>query len=209
MRLVRAVVLSVREQPYVEAAIAGGARDGKILRRHILPSTIAPLTVQGTYVCASAILIEAGLSFLGAGIPPNIPTWGNMIASSRLYLGDRAVDDLLPRHLPGAGGAGGQPARRRAARPARSAAGPRDCELAIPPLLEVADLRTHFFSEDGITRAVDGVSFTVAPGETLGIVGESGCGKSVTALSIMRLLPRNGRVVGGASPLRGPRPARR
>ena len=66
--------------------IAGGARTGKILRRHILPSTIAPLTVQGTYVCASAILVEAGLSFLGAGIPPNIPTWGNMIAGSQLYL---------------------------------------------------------------------------------------------------------------------------
>ncbi len=87
VRLVRAVVLGTREQPYVEAALAGGARTGKILRRHILPSTIAPLTVQGTYVCASAILVEAGLSFLGAGIPPNIPTWGNMIAGSRLYLG--------------------------------------------------------------------------------------------------------------------------
>jgi peptide/nickel transport system permease protein len=86
VRLVRAVVLSAREQPYVEAAVAGGARTAKVLWRHILPSTIAPLTVQGTYVCASAILVEAGLSFLGAGIPPNIPTWGNMIASSRLYL---------------------------------------------------------------------------------------------------------------------------
>jgi len=87
VRLVRSVVLGVREQPYVEAALAGGARTAKILWRHILPSTIAPLTVQGTYVCASAILVEAGLSFLGAGIPPNIPTWGNMIAGSRLYLG--------------------------------------------------------------------------------------------------------------------------
>jgi peptide/nickel transport system permease protein len=86
VRLVRSIVLGVRERPYVEAAIAGGARTGKILRRHILPSTIAPLTVQGTYVCASAILVEAGLSFLGAGIPPSIPTWGNMIAGSELYL---------------------------------------------------------------------------------------------------------------------------
>ncbi len=86
VRLVRSIVLGVRERPYVEAAIAGGARTSKILRRHILPSTIAPLTVQGTYVCASAILVEAGLSFLGAGIPPSIPTWGNMIAGSELYL---------------------------------------------------------------------------------------------------------------------------
>ncbi len=87
VRLVRAVVLSAREQPYVEAALSGGARTMKILWRHILPSTIAPLIVQATYVCASAILTEAGLSFLGAGIPPDIPTWGNMIAFSRLYIG--------------------------------------------------------------------------------------------------------------------------
>jgi peptide/nickel transport system permease protein len=86
VRLVRAVVLSVREAPYVEAAIAGGTPTWKILLRHILPNTIAPLIVQATYICASAILIEAALSFLGAGTPPEIPTWGNMIASSRLYL---------------------------------------------------------------------------------------------------------------------------
>jgi peptide/nickel transport system ATP-binding protein len=69
----------------------------------------------------------------------------------------------------------------------------------VPPLLEVRDLETHFFSEDGVTRAVDKVSFDVGPGETLGIVGESGCGKSVTALSVLRLLPeRIGRTVGGS-----------
>jgi peptide/nickel transport system permease protein len=85
-RLVRSVVLTTREQPYVEAAIASGSRVRKILWRHILPSTFPPLIVQATYICASAILIEAGLSFLGAGTPPEIPTWGNMIASSRSYL---------------------------------------------------------------------------------------------------------------------------
>ena len=86
VRLVRAVVLSVRERPYVEAAIAGGAPTWKILIRHILPPTIPPLIVQATYICASAILVEAALSFLGAGVPPEIPTWGNMISSSRLYV---------------------------------------------------------------------------------------------------------------------------
>jgi peptide/nickel transport system permease protein len=87
VRLVRSVVLTVREQPYVEAAVASGTRLPKILRRHILPATLPPLIVQATYIAASAILIEAALSFLGAGTPPEIPTWGNMIASSRVYLG--------------------------------------------------------------------------------------------------------------------------
>ena len=85
-RLVRAVVLSVRDLPFVEAARSNGTRVAKLLRRHILPSTVAPLIVQATYIAASAILTEAGLSFLGAGTPPEFPTWGNMIASSRLYL---------------------------------------------------------------------------------------------------------------------------
>jgi peptide/nickel transport system permease protein len=86
VRLVRAVVLTVRERPYIEAAVSGGSRAAKIVWRHILPSTIPPLIVQSTYVIASAILTEAGLSFLGAGVPPDIPTWGNMIASSRLFI---------------------------------------------------------------------------------------------------------------------------
>ncbi len=84
-RLVRSVVLTVRSQPYIEAAISAGARGRKIMVRHILPSTWAPLTVQATYVCASAILTEAGLSFLGAGTPPEIPSWGNVISLGRTF----------------------------------------------------------------------------------------------------------------------------
>lgn len=86
VRLVRSVVLSVREAPYVEAAVAGGTPTWKIMARHILPNTVAPLIVQATYICAAAILAEAALSFLGAGTPPEIPTWGNMIAQARLFL---------------------------------------------------------------------------------------------------------------------------
>jgi peptide/nickel transport system permease protein len=85
VRLVRAVVLSAREEPYVEAAIAAGSSTWRILTRHLLPNTIAPLIVQGTYICASAILIEAILSFLGAGISPETPTWGNIMAEGRIY----------------------------------------------------------------------------------------------------------------------------
>jgi peptide/nickel transport system permease protein len=82
-RLVRSVVLSAREEPYVEAAISVGSSLPKIMWRHLMPNTIAPLIVQGTYVCASAILTEAILSFLGAGISPETPTWGNMMAEGR------------------------------------------------------------------------------------------------------------------------------
>jgi peptide/nickel transport system permease protein len=84
VRLVRAIVLQVREEPYVEAAVAVGTPVPLILIRHVLPNTIAPLIVQGTYVCASAILVEAILSFLGAGIPPETPTWGNIMAEGRV-----------------------------------------------------------------------------------------------------------------------------
>jgi peptide/nickel transport system permease protein len=84
-RLVRSVVLSAREEPYVEAAISVGSSLPKIMWRHLMPNTIAPLIVQGTYVCASAILTEAILSFLGAGISPETPTWGNIMADGRQY----------------------------------------------------------------------------------------------------------------------------
>ena len=85
VRLVRSVVLSIREEPYVEAAISVGTRLPLVLIRHVLPNTVGPLIVQGTYVCASAIITEAILSFLGAGIPPEIPSWGNIMAEGRTY----------------------------------------------------------------------------------------------------------------------------
>jgi len=84
-RLVRSIVLSIREQPYVEAAISIGTRPPKLLYRHILPNTMAPVLVQATYVFASAMLAEALLSFIGAGPPPEVPSWGNGIASGRTY----------------------------------------------------------------------------------------------------------------------------
>ena len=82
-RLVRGVVLSLREQPYVDAAVAAGTRTPVIILRHILPNTLAPITVQATYICASAMIVEAILSFIGAGTPPIIPSWGNIMAEGR------------------------------------------------------------------------------------------------------------------------------
>jgi peptide/nickel transport system permease protein len=82
-RLIRSVVLSLREQPYVDAAIVAGTRTPMIILRHILPNTLAPMTVQATYICASAMIVEAILSFIGAGTPPTIPSWGNIMAEGR------------------------------------------------------------------------------------------------------------------------------
>ena len=83
VRLVRSVVLTVREEPYVEGAISVGTPTWTLMFRHILPNTVAPLIVQGTFIAAAAILAEAILSFLGIGIPPEIPSWGNIMAEGR------------------------------------------------------------------------------------------------------------------------------
>jgi len=82
-RLIRGLVLGLREQPYVEAAVASGTRTPMIIFKHILPNTLAPLMVNATFSCASAMVIEATLSFIGAGTPPIIPSWGNIMAEAR------------------------------------------------------------------------------------------------------------------------------
>jgi peptide/nickel transport system permease protein len=93
VRLVRSIVLSVREEPYVEAAVTLGTSTPKLLWRHVLPNTTAPMIVQGTFICASAILVEAILSFLGIGVPPEVPTWGNIMAAGR------EVFSLFPHNI--------------------------------------------------------------------------------------------------------------
>jgi peptide/nickel transport system permease protein len=85
-RLVRSVVLVIREQVYVQAAVAIGTRLPRLLLRHILPNALTPIIVQVTYVCASAVLVEAYLGFLGVGIPPETPSWGNIISDGRTYV---------------------------------------------------------------------------------------------------------------------------
>jgi peptide/nickel transport system permease protein len=95
-RLVRSLVLTIREEPYVEAAVALGTPTWKIMFGHILPNTIAPLMVQGTYICAAAILVEAILSFLGVGLPPDIPTWGNIMAEGRSQFNQYPHNIFIP-----------------------------------------------------------------------------------------------------------------
>src|SRR5207249_3804169 len=120
----------------------------------------------------------------GGGWVPRHPH----LAPHRAGAGDRALPDTDGVQLPG----------RRFARRARSKA-----EAVSQPVLQVKDLKTQFFTDDGVVQAVDGVSFDLHPGETLGIVGESGCGKSVTALSILRLVLEPGRIVNGQILFRG------
>ena len=95
-RLVRSLVLMIREEPYVEAAVSLGTPTWKIMGRHILPNTIAPLVVQGTFICASGILTEAILSFLGVGLPPDIPTWGNVMAEGRAQFNEYPHNIFFP-----------------------------------------------------------------------------------------------------------------
>src|SRR5258706_14921266 len=103
-RLVRGVVLSLREQPYVDAAVAAGTRTPMIMLRHILPNTLSPLTVQATYICASAMIIEAILSFIGAGTPPTVPSWGNIMAEGRALWQVKPYIGFFPAaFLPGRG----------------------------------------------------------------------------------------------------------
>lgn len=95
-RLVRGVVLTLREQPFVEAAVAAGTGFWRTLWRHILPNTLAPVLVQATYICASAMITEAVLSFIGAGTPPEIPSWGNIMAEGRSYFQIRPYLVIIP-----------------------------------------------------------------------------------------------------------------
>ncbi|MBM3532596.1 MAG: ABC transporter permease [Alphaproteobacteria bacterium] len=95
-RIVRASVLVVREMEFVQAALAMGASNWRILRKHVLPNCMAPLIVQLTFVFAFAVVTEATLSFLGLGSPPPTPTWGNMIAEGRQYIRDAAWITLIP-----------------------------------------------------------------------------------------------------------------
>ena len=215
VRLVRSLALTLREQLFVEAAHAVGTRLPAVLWRHVLPNMLAPLMVQATFVAASAVLIEASLSFLGVGIPAQTPSWGNMMAEGRNVVAVAFHIILYPGILLARDGAVDQHGGRRPARRARSAPGEAAVsEAASAAAGQAPAPRSRRCSRSRTcappstrwsapVRAVDGVSFTVHDGETLGIVGESGCGKSVTALSILRLVPVPPGRHGGAVRYRG------
>jgi peptide/nickel transport system permease protein len=217
IRLARATTLSVRRELYVDAANVAGIPTGRILARHVLPNVRGPLLVQASLVMASALLIQAGLGFLGLGTAPPDPSWGGMIAnaSNQIYtapwllvpsglvlivtilslnfLGDALAEDKPAVAAPGRRGTG-EP---------ESETHPVADDLAIEtvadPVVSVRGLTVRFRDAEGEFSVVQNVSFDVAKGESLGIVGESGCGKSVTARALMGIVAKGGRISAGTA----------
>ena len=220
-RLVRAQTLSVRERKYVMRANAVGAGDLHILRHHILPAVLPLMLANMVLVVSLAILDESSLAFLGLG-DPTLISWGQMlnfafdrgavsagawwallapgfaivwVVLGTTLLGTALEDAVNPRlkrhHLESPGS---DVARDRIV----PVADPPLAPGADAPILRVRDLAIEFDVGGRQLRAVDGVSFDVRRGETLGLVGESGCGKTTTVLGILRLLPPGGKVVGGS-----------
>ncbi len=216
MRVVRAATLAVRSELFIDAAKVSGLSEARIITRHVLPRIRGPVLVQATLFAGFAVLIQAGLGFLGFGPPPPDASLGQMVrdGSDNIsyqpwllipaglaititvvclgLIGDTVRDINEERWA-------GTPNRR----PARSRAGisKRDA-VEVPAeteaLLSAREISIAFSTQNGEQRVVERVSFDVYGGETLGIVGESGCGKTMTALAVIGLLPPGGTVTGGA-----------
>ena len=219
MRVVRAVTLSVRRELFVEAAKVSGVSETRILSRHILPLIIGPVIVQGTLIAAGAVLVEAALGFLGLGPQPPAASWGEMVSEASLQLsrqpwlvvpsgailvlavvalglvGD-AVRDIAAERFSSSDPAPGRRPRRSAAQAVHPG---RAAQAADPgSLLSVRNLSIAFAGSEGDLPVVEDVSFDIRPGETLGLLGESGCGKTVTSLAVIGLLPPGGHVTAGS-----------
>ena len=199
-----------KAKDYVAAAIVTGVSEPAIMSRHILPNALTPVVSFAPFTIVANIASLVALDFLGFGLPAPTPSWGELIgqgmenltkwwlvffpsgcavhdaAAGRLHRRSRARSVRPEGIFAGSADDTGDAARR----------GRNECRTAAPPANP--GLRTHFFTESGVAKAVDGVDLDIVPGEVLGLVGESGSGKSVTALSILRLIPDPpGRIVGG------------
>lgn len=245
-RVVRANVLGQFGEDYVSASRVMGASTPYILIKQVARNCIAPIAVFATVLVADAIVFEASLSFISAGVKPPEPSWGNILADGKQLLlsgvwwptffpGLMILITVLCLNILSEGltDALAAPAKRSSAKPvgdhrsaevatsgalgvlsAEEAQATLDHSLVTlrehevagdyrqkftgdpTPLIEVKNLSISFPEAHGDVRIVDNVSFSVAPGETLGLVGESGCGKSITAMSIMGLLPPSAKIEG-------------
>ncbi|MCT2545521.1 MULTISPECIES: dipeptide/oligopeptide/nickel ABC transporter permease/ATP-binding protein [Streptomyces] len=237
-RVVRANVLAQYGEDYVAAEKVIGARRGYIVLRHVAVNCMAPVMVFATVMVAEAIIFEASLSFIGAGVQDPDPSWGSVLAYGRQILlaggwwatffpGLALLITVLALNILSEGltDASAAPGRARAAADPTGATAPDPVEAtatadidaaltrladridatgpAITPvpddaaeLLVVRDLSIRFPDRYGQIPVVDSLDFTVHEGETLGLVGESGCGKSITSLAVMGLLARNAEVGG-------------
>ena len=215
-RIMRSQVLTLKARTYVQAALAAGASHGQVLRRHVIPNGLAPIITDATLLMGLAVLTEAGLSFLGLG-DQNTVSWGRMIFEGQRhlslapwmsifpgvamlvlvaalnFLGD-GLNQMLNPQLRSRGSGG--PAIPR--EPVHVPAAPAPAPAGDPPLLRVTGLRMYYRLGEQNIRAVDGVSFELARGGSLGIVGESGCGKSSLGITLMQVLPQNAAIHGGS-----------
>ncbi|MEV5957198.1 dipeptide/oligopeptide/nickel ABC transporter permease/ATP-binding protein [Streptomyces sp. NPDC051987] len=230
-RVVRANVLDQYGEDYVTAERVIGARTPHIVLRHVAVNCLAPILVFCTVQVAEAIVFEASLSFVGAGVRPPAPSWGSVIADGRnmvltggwwatLFPGllilctvlalnilsegvsdawaspaGRETEPAEPAEVPEPGEAPELPSLTEAADRLRRRARPLPSREG-PPVLSVQNLTISFPDRHRGVNIVNGISFDLHPGEVLGLVGESGCGKSLTALTIMGLQPRTARVAG-------------
>ncbi|HTW10587.1 MAG TPA: dipeptide/oligopeptide/nickel ABC transporter permease/ATP-binding protein [Acidimicrobiales bacterium] len=216
MRVVRGATLAVREEQYIKAARVSGLTHLRIVTRHVLPRVQGPVIVQASLFAAYALLFETGIAYLGLTGNAASATWGGMVAEASTVIEQQSwllyppgaiiALTILALGLLGSavrdaavmdeGGAALRtvPHTPRARTPATMGRCP---DGDAPALLSVVDLEVTLSRHGGATPVVDGVSFAVRAGETVGLVGESGCGKSVTALAVLRLLPRGMQVSGG------------
>ncbi|WP_432991700.1 dipeptide/oligopeptide/nickel ABC transporter permease/ATP-binding protein [Dactylosporangium sp. CA-233914] len=218
LRVTRGVTMSVKQELYVRAARLSGLGEARIMLRHVLPRLAGPILVQVSLFAATAVLVQGALSFLGLSAPETEgPSWGNMIAqaaqvtSADLWLavptgavltltvlalglfGD-AVRDVTADHR-------GPVARLRPVRAAEPAV--EEPPAAGPaPLLSVDGLTIEFPGPGGPVTVVRDVSFSIAAGECVGVIGESGSGKTMIARSLLGLLPAGGAVTAGAAMFR-------
>lgn len=217
MRVVRGATLAIRQELYVSAARVSGLSRFQILLRHILPRVTGPIIVQTSIAAATALLIETGIGYLGLGIAPPTPSWGNLIAdaSNAIYqqpwllvptgltvglvalafgvLGDAVHDATAERTTVQTKTS----PRSHGTLPSADKLNPGPARHNPAALLSVANLSIGFPGPAGMYPVATDINIDVMAGETVGIVGESGCGKTVTALAIMGLLPGGGKIVSG------------